>query len=52
VLYTLKGHSRSISAVAFSPNSKQLASASYDSTVMLWNTVTGALLRTLEGHSG
>ena len=37
--------------VAFSPNGKLLASASYDSTVKLWSTQDGSLVRTLKGHS-
>jgi WD40 repeat protein len=34
------------------PNGQQLASASSDSAVRLWNTVAGRCLQTLEGHSG
>jgi len=38
--------------VAFSPNGSQLASASYDGTVKLWDAVSGQEIRTLKGHSG
>ena len=36
--------------VAFSSDGKQLVSASDDCTVRMWNAVSGALRRTLEGH--
>jgi WD40 repeat protein len=50
VLQTLKGHSGSVRAMAFSRDGKLLASASRDKTVKLWDVGSGAELQTLRGH--
>ncbi|KAK4144138.1 uncharacterized protein C8A04DRAFT_36800 [Dichotomopilus funicola] len=50
-IQTLEGHSKWVTSVAFSHDSKTLASASDDKTVKLWDTVTGACTATLKGHS-
>ena len=49
-LQTLEGHRDWVTFVAFSPDGKQLASASDDATVRLWDAATGAALQTLKGH--
>jgi len=48
----LKGHSGVVWSVAFSPDSKLVASTSGDMSVRLWEVATGALQRTLKGHNG
>jgi WD40 repeat protein len=50
-LQTLRGHSHYVTAVAFSPDGKTLASGSDDETVKLWDAGSGKPLQTLKGHS-
>jgi WD40 repeat protein len=53
MLQTLKGHTGSVSSVAFSPNGKQIVSGSSDTTVRRWDAAIGQqLLPALEGHTG
>jgi len=47
----LAGHTDAVSGVAFSSDGKQLASASFDKTVRLWELPAGKLARALTGHS-
>src|SRR3989442_3228876 len=48
----LKDHAGEILSVAFAPDDKLLASASYGGTVKLWNVATRQAALTLIGHSG
>jgi len=48
---TLGGYMNSFSAVAFSPDGKLLASASFDHTFMLWDATMGAAVKRLEDHT-
>jgi WD40 repeat protein len=50
-LQTLEGHSDPVWSVAFSHDSTQLASASYDGIVKIWDASSGACMQSLESHS-
>jgi platelet-activating factor acetylhydrolase IB subunit alpha len=49
--FELKGHKASVTSLAFHPQYTQLASASEDGTVKIWEFETGDFERTLKGHT-
>jgi tricorn protease-like protein len=46
-----KGHTARVSAVAWAPDGKTLATGSWDNTVRLWDAATGEELRKMAGHT-
>jgi len=51
LLATLEGHTDCVYSVAFSPDSKTLASGSGDHSIKLWDVATGNNTATLDGHT-
>jgi WD40 repeat protein len=51
LLSTLRGHSQPVYSVAWSPDSKWLASGGNDRRVIIWNAATGEQHITLLGHT-
>jgi WD40 repeat protein/uncharacterized caspase-like protein len=45
------GHSGQVLSIAFTSDSKLMASGSVDKTIVLWDPATGNQLRTLKGHT-
>lgn len=50
LLYTIRGHQRSISTIKFSPDGTLLISGGSDCLIKLWSVRTGQLIQTFKGH--
>ena len=50
LLRTLRGHTRPIGRIAWSPDGRMLASPSQDATVRIWDAETGECMRVIDGH--
>jgi hypothetical protein len=50
-LLALKGHTRPVSCVAFSPDGKRIVSGSWDTTLKVWEAHTGQEVLSLKGHT-
>ena len=48
----LTGHQQAVNHIAFSPDGRYFASASFDKKVKIWNGKSGDFLATLTGHVG
>ena len=49
-LLTLEGHENDVVYLAFSPDSRIIASSSWNGVIKIWDPYTGACLNTISGH--
>lgn len=49
-LARMTGHQQLVNDVKFSPDSRLIASASFDKSIKIWDGKTGAYITTLRGH--
>ena len=52
LILRMTGHVQPVTHLAFSPDGRFLASASFDKKIKLWDGRTGEFLHTLNGHVG
>ncbi|RFU28896.1 hypothetical protein B7463_g7450, partial [Scytalidium lignicola] len=52
LIQILRGHTSGVTSIRFSPDGKRIVSGSRDSTVRIWDVITGELQNTLKGHLG
>jgi WD40 repeat protein len=48
----LAGHSKTVTAVAFSPDGRRIISGSEDGTARIWHVATGTEILSLKGYEG
>jgi WD40 repeat protein len=48
--HTLVGHTESVIHISWSPDGSRVATSSYDSTGIIWDSASGTRLHTLAGH--
>ena len=49
-IFTLKGHTRPVLSVAYSPDGERIVSGSGDASLKVWDAKTGREMLTLKGH--
>jgi WD40 repeat protein len=49
--WTLRGHTHTLSGVAFTADGRWVLTSALDSTIKVWESATGSLVRTLRGHT-
>jgi WD40 repeat protein len=52
LICTLTGHTDYVHSVCNSPDDRYIVSGSYDTYIKIWDAESGALIRTLVGHTG